>query len=157
MRRGTAAMALNLGKLLGAEDGVSRVQRFTIYLPDRDANRAQIADIDAWADQAVNLMAEINGGCTRLPIAKGSWVNQSTDQLITEDTIVIYSYLFKPDRFEERIDDLVEFLHTFGRETNQDYVMAEFSGPEDPDNGAAGFSHKAYFIPSKAYQVLPDS
>ena len=42
---------------------------------------------------------------------------------------VVYTYI-KPDRFLAHVDALREFLHRFGRETNQEVVVAELSGAE---------------------------
>jgi hypothetical protein len=141
---------MDIAKRLGAEDGVSRPQRFALYLPDRDADNQPVENMGAWLDEAVTLMTEINGGCTRLPPAKGAWFNRSTDRIVIEDTVVVYSYLFEPERFEERFDQIVEFLHTYGRETKQDSVMAEFSGWSNPRDG---YISEAYFIPSSSFEV----
>ena len=138
---------MDLARRLGAEDGVSRPQKFAIYLPDRDADNQPIQSMGKWLDEAVVLMSQINGGCTRLPASKGAWFNQISEKLVLEDTVVIYSYLLDPQRFADRFDEIVEFLHTYGRETNQDSVMAEFSGWSNDD----GYVSEAYFIPNTAY------
>jgi len=43
--------------------------------------------------------------------------------------VIVYTYI-KPDRFLAHIAALREFLHRFGRETNQEVVVAELSGAE---------------------------
>ena len=43
--------------------------------------------------------------------------------------MIVYTYI-KPDRFIAHLTELREFLHRFGRETNQQLVVAELSGPE---------------------------
>lgn len=139
---------MDLAKRLGAEDGVSRPQKFALYLPDRDAHNQPVPNMGTWLDEAVTLMTDINGGCTRLPPSKGAWFNRTTTKTVIEDTVVVYSYLFEPEIFEDRFDEIVEFLHTYGRETNQDSVMAEFSGWANTDEG---YVSEAYFIPSTAF------
>lgn len=139
---------MDLAKRLGAADGVSRPQKFAIYLPDRDADNQPVESIGRWLDTAVKLMADINGGCTRLPAAKGAWLNEASGRKVVEDTVVIYSYLFRPEQFEERFDEIVEFLHRYGRDTNQDSVMAEFSGWK---NDEEGYVNEAFFIPNTVF------
>jgi len=138
---------LDLGRLLGSQGDTSTPQKFSIYLPDRDGKNGPIQTIGSWIDQAVVLMTEINGGCTKLPPAKGAWINSTTGSYVVEDTVVIYSYLLRPELFEQRFEELVEFLHTFGRETQQDAVMAEFSGWVDGE----GYVNEAFFIPSASF------
>jgi hypothetical protein len=139
---------MDLAKRLHAEDGMSRPQKFSIFITDRDAANKPIKDIGRWIDEATSLMTEINGGCTRLPIAKGAWVNRQSGEMIVEDTVVIYSYLLDPEQFDERFDEIVEFLHAYGVETKQDAVMAEFSGWSNDEDG---YICEAYTIPSENY------
>jgi len=51
----------------------------------------------------------------------------------------VYTYI-KPERFLAQLAALREFLHRFGRETNQEVVVAELSGSE----GSWFFRIKAY-------------
>jgi hypothetical protein len=44
--------------------------------------------------------------------------------------VIVYTYI-KPDRFVAYLPELREFLHRFGRETNQQVVVVELSGPEE--------------------------
>lgn len=39
----------------------------------------------------------------------------------------MYTYII-PDKFEKNLNSLREFLHRFGRETNQGEVVFEFDG-----------------------------
>ena len=43
--------------------------------------------------------------------------------------MIVYTYI-KPDRFMAHLTELREFLHRFGRETNQEVVVMELSGGE---------------------------
>jgi hypothetical protein len=47
--------------------------------------------------------------------------------MLWEKTTIIYTYIY-PDRFEKNLKLLREFLHRFGRETNQGEVVFEFAG-----------------------------
>ncbi len=72
-----------------------------------------------------------------MPPADGTWLNPEKDidsvgelsdeDMIWEKTTIIYTYIY-PDRFEKNIRPLREFLHRFGRETNQGEVVFEFAG-----------------------------
>jgi hypothetical protein len=46
-----------------------------------------------------------------------------------ERTVIVYTYV-KPERFLAHLAALREFLHRFGRETNQEVVVVELSGAE---------------------------
>jgi len=43
--------------------------------------------------------------------------------------VIVYTYI-KPDRFVAHLAGLRKFLHRFGRETNQEVVVVELSGPD---------------------------
>ena len=43
--------------------------------------------------------------------------------------MIVYAYI-KPERFIAHLPALREFLHRFDRETDQEVVVAELSGPE---------------------------
>ncbi len=51
------------------------------------------------------------------------------DSLRREKTVIVYTYI-KPNRFFAQVAALREFLHRFGRQTNQEVVVAELSGAE---------------------------
>jgi hypothetical protein len=59
----------------------------------------------------------------------GRVVETGSGQLRRERTVIVYTYI-KPDRFLAHVAALREFLHRFGRETNQEAVVAELSGAE---------------------------
>lgn len=62
-----------------------------------------------------------------MPPADGTWLNPENGEIIQEKTKIIYTYVY-PGKFEENIGALREFLHRFGRETNQGEVVVEFDG-----------------------------
>jgi hypothetical protein len=141
---------LNLAELLRADEA-GRPQKFSIYIADRDGANNPV-EVGHWLDRAVRVMTKINGGCTRLPVAKGAWTHSKTGANIVDDTVVIYSYLFNPDKFVTDFHYIVELLHDYGHETNQDAVMAEFSGWSEEEQS---YISEAYFIPSKNYLIKP--
>jgi len=54
-------------------------------------------------------------------------LNPKTNRTIWEKTTIIYTYIYS-DKFEENIRLFREFLHRFGRETNQGEIVFEFDG-----------------------------
>ena len=117
---------LILARVLGALEEPS-IQQLTLYIPNKDKNGKQIKNFDRWVEEAQRILARIGGGSTALPPADGTWLNPENDKIIREKTKIVYAYIF-PDKFEENIVALREFLHRFGRETNQGEVVVEFDG-----------------------------
>lgn len=134
----------DLGEALGAEARKSD-QRIVIYLPDRDCNSQIVDNIDAWVEAGMDLLTEINGGVTRLPWADGQW----TDGTITikERTAVIYSYVRDAVHFGSNFKIIKEFLHEFGRETNQGEVFVEYIGEGDDGYISRAYGLTAYDKP----------
>ena len=62
-----------------------------------------------------------------MPPTEGGWFDEENDVIIWERPVVDYTYI-KPDRFVERLQQLREFLHRMGRETDQGEIAAEFDG-----------------------------
>ena len=117
---------LILARVLGALEEPS-IQQLTLYIPNKDKNGRQIKNFERWVQEAQRILALIGGGSTALPPADGTWLNPENDEIILEKTKIIYTYVY-PDKFEENIGSLREFLHKFGRETNQGEVVLEFDG-----------------------------
>ena len=118
-------MDLELVKELGGEEGFSS-QRLTLYLPNKDQEGQELFDLQKWVDQGRELLSQIGNGATAFPPAEGNWKNQK-GELLWEQTRIIYCYIY-PDQFLENLKNLRDFLHRFGRETNQGEVVVEFNG-----------------------------
>lgn len=115
-----------LAKLLGASEEPS-AQVLTLYIPDKDKDGKQIKNLNRWLKEAQNVLTLIGSGSTAMPPADGTWFNPISSETIREKTTIMYTYI-EPDAFEENIGLLREFLHGFGRETNQGEVVFEFDG-----------------------------
>lgn len=113
---------------LAEEFGAHRVesQRFSIYVPNKDRNGAEI-DQAGWVDRFVRLLSEIGGGATIMPPVDGAWMNEETGDLIFEQPRIVYSFV-RPAAFQDRLQDLVDLVKEMGRETNQGEVVFEFDG-----------------------------
>jgi len=118
-------MEIDLVEELGAIEAIS-TQRLTLYLPNKDRHGRKVKSHEKWVDDARRLLSMIGGGATAFPPADGTWASDD-GTLIWEQTRIIYSFVF-PDRFETRVTELREFVHRFGRETNQGEVVVEFDG-----------------------------
>ena len=124
-------MALNSAErvlermLSGMEEPAT--QQLTLYIPDKDKDDNRIESLDNWIKQAQAMLTSIGGGTTSLPPADGTWLNEESNETIYEKTKIIYTYVY-PDRLAENLASLREFLHRFGRETNQGEVVFEFNG-----------------------------
>jgi hypothetical protein len=141
----TETQHFDLAAELGAEPGFS-VQKFTIYLPDRDKENKPVPDIEEYVEAAMELLLDINTGVTRLPPSEGMFLNREKGIKTQEKTHLVYSFLFDPDAFQNRIGDIASFLRDFGRNTGQDSVMVELAG-EEPIGGALGpYVCRAYMI-----------
>lgn len=130
---------VNIAAVLGAAERPAG-ERFTIYLPDRDRAGATVADIGDWIDAAMALLTDINGGATRLAPTEGRWLSPE-GQVVKEETTLVYSYYPDPARFYARLPEVADFLHLFGRETNQGEVVAELFGESED-----GFFNRFYSI-----------
>ncbi len=75
---------------------------------------------------ARELLSKIGGGATAFPPADGTWGGDG-GKIIWEQTTMIFCYIL-PDPFQAQLPALREFLHRFGRETNQGEVVVEFDG-----------------------------
>lgn len=129
-------LEINLKEVLGSAEAPS-TQQLTLYIPNKDRKGREIKNLHIWIKEAQKVLTIIGGGSTTMPPAEGTWLSQerdinSIDQLKDEDmlwekTTIIYTYIY-PDRFEKNLKLLREFLHRFGRETNQGEVVFEFAG-----------------------------
>jgi hypothetical protein len=60
-----------------------------------------------------------------MPPVEGTWLNEA-GALITENPVVVYSYIKDPAAFRVALPTIREFLHRMGRETDQGELVAEF-------------------------------
>ncbi len=134
----------DLRKALGAKEA-SSLQRFSIYLPNRDRRNQPVSNIQTWIAVGLEILVDINGGATCLPPAQGRFKvveEGQADVINVEDTVVVYSYIFDFGTFVARFPEIKVFVHSFGQATNQKSVMAEFLG-EKPSGGSYS---RAYYI-----------
>ncbi len=127
-------LELNLGKILGAEVKPS-IQQLTLYISHSDKDSKAVKNIHKWIKEAQTLLTIIGGGATALPPTDGTWLKKDIDSIkrlkdndiVWEKTTIMHTYIYS-DRFKKNLKSLREFLHRFGRETNQGEVVFEFIG-----------------------------
>lgn len=126
----------SLTEMVGAEEEPS-MQQLTLYIPNKDKIGNEIENLQDWIKEARKLLTIIGGGATALPPADGSWLSPENkiedvtdlkdEDVIWEKTTIIYTFI-KADSFVNNLKPLREYLHRFGRETNQGEVVFEFDG-----------------------------
>jgi hypothetical protein len=126
----------SLVEIVGADEEAS-MQQLTLYIPNKDKNGKEIANLHDWIKEARKLLTISGGGATALPPADGSWISPENkietvsdlkdEDVIWEKTTILYTYI-KTDNFLNNLKFLRRFLHRFGRETNQGEVVFEFDG-----------------------------
>jgi len=127
---------LDLAAALGAEREPS-TQILSVYIPNKDRHGRPLRTA-RWIRQAQEILTKIGEGYTTTPPHDGGW-ETADGTLRREKTVIVYTYI-KPERFLAQLAALREFIHRFGRETNQEVVVAELSGSE----GSWFFRIKAY-------------
>ena len=116
---------LDIGKELGA-GGEPAAQRLTLYIPNKNRADQLIADHAKWVKEAQELLTRIGKGATAFPPVDGTW-EMPDGGVLWESTRIIYTFI-DAARFAENLTGLREFLHRFGRQTNQGEVKFEFDG-----------------------------
>lgn len=115
-------MAVDLMEALGAAEEASQ-DRVTIYIPSRDQNGEPV-DFESWVMRAMEFPSQVGGGATRMPPAKGAWLNPLTGALITEDVTLVYSFV-DGDALTARMADPRNFMHAMGRALDQGEIAIE--------------------------------
>lgn len=138
----------NIGALFGATN-VYGASKITIYLANKDRHNNPVKNIETYISTGMSLLADINGGVTRLPWAEGMWFESDEDDIVADgmdssrdETTLIYSFIRNPQAFVRRSKELRAFLHKYGRETNQGEVLVEYYS--DDDDGC--LFHEIYVI-----------
>ena len=117
---------IDIAAAIGAEREAS-TQVLSLYIPNKNRHGRRI-NPGPWIREAQEILTSIGEGYTTTPPHDGGWESEG-GRVRREKTVIVYTYI-KPDRFVAHLEELREFLHRFGRETNQEVVVVELSGPE---------------------------
>lgn len=106
-----------------ASEGEPHGVLFVLFIPskDKDGNRLPAGeDQQMWANAAGDLLTKLFNGSTQMPPAKGKWLNDETNEIVTEEIVLVHSYAHvNHANDEERLKKLAEFLHRMGKKTRQ--------------------------------------
>jgi hypothetical protein len=117
------------------------IQKFSIYVPDKDKYRQPIEPShDAWVEAALHVLTDINGGCTLQPSSRGVWKTQD-GEFLEDDVAIVYSFITDDEAFKARFHEISAFMHRFGIEAKQESVLVELTD-----------GHRAYFLDETSYQ-----
>lgn len=112
------------GEILEAEAEPNSIL-FVLFIPSKDKDGNDLPrgeNQELWANAAGDLLSDLFGGATEMPIAKGKWKNDS-GKIITEPVILVHSYAsLEHAKDEPKLLQLAEFLHRMGKELHQGEV-----------------------------------
>jgi hypothetical protein len=144
----------SLGRELGVE-GKAGAWRIALYFPDRDRAGNPVA-IETYIRGCMRVLTDVNRGVTRLPYAIGTWLeempegdDQAEREPVEENTTVVYSIIFDPDRFADMFKFIKRAFFLFGKDTNQGELFLEYSG----ELQERYFNH-AYRIPRSIFELV---
>jgi len=99
--------------------GASQV---VLFIPDRNREDTPI-DQQRWVDEALDVMGMLFRGATAFPPGRGVWRDDERGgKLLKEQTVMVVSYVDRRILTVARLRSLRQFLHRFGRETQQGEV-----------------------------------
>jgi hypothetical protein len=122
---------MQLSEVFGGEESNSS-QRITLYLANKNSKSESVKKIDDWLSAGMKLLTEINGGCTAYYNLPGTFKymdNENIIRRISENTHVLYSYIFNSDDFALYSYKIRNFMYDYGFKTDQNAIMIEYSGP----------------------------
>ncbi len=105
---------------LGAGPPAGTLQ-ITLFIPSVDRHDAPIAQ-EHWREQALRALGRLFRGATAFPPGRGVWRDDTTGDLVFDDTVMVTSYIADDALTEAALASLRGFLHRLGRETNQGEV-----------------------------------
>ena len=112
------AIKANIKRTLGATYPVGASQ-VVVFIPDRNRENAPI-DQQRWVDEALSVMGIVFRGATAFPPGHGVWRDdEAGGRLLKEETVMVVSYVDPKLMTGANLRSLREFLHRFGRETQQ--------------------------------------
>lgn len=102
-----------------------------VFIPSKTKDGEDLPageDQQQWAEAVGDVLTEVYGGATEMPIAKGKWLNDD-GKIITEEVILIHSYV-RPSHMEEegRLQQFAKILHRMGKRTKQGEVGVVIDG-----------------------------
>ena len=102
-------------------------EQITLFIPGKDQVGRPINQ-DHWTDEALGTLGRLFRGATAFPPGKGVWRDDSRGgALLREITVMVVSYAPRGN-LRKNLPHLRDFLHRFGRESNQGEVGVIING-----------------------------
>ena len=107
-------------------------QRIVLYVPDHTGDNPprQITKVEhvTWIAEASRVLRRACNGSTSNPQATGEWYDDDNNTVITENTVLVYAFIFDVQKFEAHLDEIADFIHNFSTATNQGAFFLELGG-----------------------------
>jgi hypothetical protein len=99
-----------------------------VFVPSKDRD-GQPIDQDYWVDEVLRTLGRLFRGATAYPRGKGVWRDdQRGGTLLTEEPVIVFSYVPGPDLTVESLTDLYRTLSRMGREAKQGEIGVVIDG-----------------------------
>jgi len=99
-----------------------------LFVPSKDRD-GQPIDQDYWVNEALGTLGRLFRGATAYPRGKGVWQDdQRGGALLTEEPVIVFSYVASSDLKVEALTDLYGTLSRMGREAKQGEIGVVIDG-----------------------------
>jgi hypothetical protein len=99
-----------------------------VFVPSKDRD-GQPIDQEYWVDEVLQTLGRLFRGATAYPRGKGVWRDdQRGGTLLTEEPVIVFSYVADPDLTTAALTDLYRTLSRMGREAKQGEIGVVIDG-----------------------------
>ena len=99
-----------------------------VFVPSKDRD-GQPIDQEYWVNEVLQTLGRLFRGATAYPRGKGVWRDdQRGGALLTEEPVIVFSYVADPDLTTAALADLYQTLSRMGREAKQGEIGVVIDG-----------------------------
>jgi hypothetical protein len=99
-----------------------------VFVPSKDRD-GQPIDQEYWVNEVLQTLGRLFRGATAYPRGKGVWRDdQRGGTLLTEEPVIVFSYVAEPDLTTAALTDLYQTLSRMGREAKQGEIGVVIDG-----------------------------
>ena len=99
-----------------------------VFVPSKDRD-GQPIDQEYWVNEVLQTLGRLFRGATAYPRGKGVWRDdQRGGTLLTEEPVIVFSYVADPDLTTAALTDLYRTLSRMGREAKQGEIGVVIDG-----------------------------
>ena len=99
-----------------------------VFVPSKDRD-GQPIDQEYWVNEVLQTLGRLFRGATAYPRGKGVWRDdQRGGTLLTEEPVIVFSYVADPDLTTAALADLYQTLSRMGREAKQGEIGVVIDG-----------------------------